>query len=160
MQLLALLGISISGAVTLAVPQHGQVIELVTDRDGIVKLAAYIEYAIIVALACITGFGLYMGCIAWIRWSSVSMVNFQLLTSACQTYGSVVPSIPQTVSPVISLSVNQKSYMAASTILSAALGASLPVLALVALAYAVNWIGHGERVEWLGLSWVREQELG
>ncbi|PMD54129.1 uncharacterized protein K444DRAFT_667755 [Hyaloscypha bicolor E] len=57
------------------------------------------EQPVITTVACIIGFGLYLGCLSWIRGQSISLSFLPELASSCSTYGRIVPHIPPATSP-------------------------------------------------------------
>ena len=164
MQFLALLGVSVSGAVTLNQLPKGAEKDVYKDRGSrkrqiskielymfskktwgpwtpkrkelevnMPKFVSWLEYAIAVTLACFIGFGLYMGCLQWIRNSSISMANFDVLISACRAYGSVIPSVPDAPGPAGPAHFNKKVFATVTTSTQIALGISLPLLGLIVL---------------------------
>lgn len=107
MQFLALFGTALAGAVFNWDRKNSKTIDKkdkpeddVTERiiftgDDRGVLDA-LSFGAIVTVACILGFGLYLGSLKWIRDSTVSPDLARGLVSACEDYGSIVPAIPTT----------------------------------------------------------------
>jgi magnesium-transporting ATPase (P-type) len=103
-QMLVMLGTAISGAIFIWADSPS--FKVARDRLGNLgkrnlgidraDIAEWMKFAFLTLLSCVICFGLYMGTVTWVRNTSVSRENIDLVISACQAYGRIVPNIPVT----------------------------------------------------------------
>ncbi|MCJ1444364.1 MAG: hypothetical protein MMC23_004866 [Stictis urceolatum] len=168
MQFLSLLGVSLSGAALLnQLPKdarfeergsfslHVSKLQAVLDKDpnkdrtsnqqrtqdtniDVPRFVSWLEYAIAIALACIVAFGLYLGCLAWVHKSTVSLADNKALISACRSYSSIAPHVPaQPSRPTLPPSLYNTLEKLVGTKIATFIQTAVPLIIIVGVVIAL-----------------------
>ena len=102
------------------------------------RFVSWLEYAIAIALACIVAFGLYLGCLAWVHKSTVSLADNKALISACRSYSSIAPHVPaQPSRPTLPPSLYNTLEKLVGTKIATFIQTAVPLIIIVGVVIAL-----------------------